>query len=389
MRLIFPILVPLTLVAAYVGGFNSRGDSNEDLSTVSSFSRSLAERDALIRSYRFTGFLPSLSPDNLEETLDVLEQHRQWLSPLELRNFMVAWSRFDPRGALDWALSRRGRFKEDAAAAAIWAWAFKDPVIAQQALSSLDAANATESIQEEFVLGWLWGKNPGAAEYIAALPAGMLRQKAMSSLTIALMREGPESVIQWADAIPDDAPGGYKPVAFQKAGIILAYVDPELASRWIEGHLNREYSARALSMIGSQWVEQDSAAALAWLIGLPAGDTVEKAVRSSFGTWLKLDPETATDWLMSVSPSPAVDSAIEILIRRDGANDPGAALAWAQRVHAPALRRDLVTRIGQNWFRTDPDATREWLSESELPEEIQTAIQNPPKRKEVRERPSR
>jgi hypothetical protein len=84
-----------------------------------------------------------------------------------------------------------------------------------------------------------------------------------------------------------------------------------------------------------------------------------------------------------------VDSAIEILIRRDGANDPGAALAWAQRVHAPALRRDLVTRIGQNWFRTDPDATREWLSESELPEEIQTAIQNPPKRKEVRERPSR
>ena len=65
------------------------------------------------------------------------------------------------------------------------------------------------------------------------------------------------------------------------------------------------------------------------------------------------------------------------------------ALEWAQRTHDPTAREELLISLGQNWFRTDPKATREWLSESELSDATQTAIQNPPKRKKVRERSSR
>jgi hypothetical protein len=389
MRLIFPIIVPLTLIAAYVAGLSSRGSSDIDLSTVSSFERSLAERDPLNRSYGYTGFLPALGPGNIEEALEVFYAKRQWLSRRELRNFMVAWSRFDPRGALDWTLSQSGRFKEDATAAAIWAWAFEDSVAARQALNSLSKIDATESIRDEFILGWLWGGDPGAAEYIAALRDGMPRQKAVSALTIALMRKGPESVIEWADAIPDDAPRNYKSVAFQKAGIILAYVDPQLASRWITGHLDRRYSTRAMSVIGSQWVEQDAEAALAWLVDLPAGKAVDNAMRSSFGTWLKRDSDAAFSWLRSVSPAAGADPAIQIVVRRESGTDPESALEWAQRTHDPTAREELLVSLGQNWFRTDPKATREWLSESGLSDETQTAIQNPPKRKKVRERSSR
>ncbi len=119
MRLILPIFVLLTLIAAYVGGLKSHGDANSDLLTVASFKRSLAERDVLIRSYGFNGFLPALSPDNIDEALELLEENRLWLSRRELRNFMLVWTRFDSRGALDWALSHSGRFKENAAAAAM------------------------------------------------------------------------------------------------------------------------------------------------------------------------------------------------------------------------------------------------------------------------------
>ena len=381
MRLILPIVVLLTIVAAYVGGLHSRGISDKDLFTVESFERSLTERDALERSYGFTGFLPALSPDNLEQALELLEEHRHWLSRRELRNFMLMWTRFDARGALDWALSQTGRFREAAAAAAMWAWAFNDSAAAQQALNSLDVVDATRSVRDEFVLGWLWGKDPGASDYIAQQPAGVSRQTAVSELTVALMREGPEFVIQWADAIPDEAPGNYKSAAFQKAGITLVSVDPKFASRWIEGHLDREYSARALSSIGSQWVVQDSLAALSWLIGLPASGAVKKAVISSFGIWLKRNPEAAADWLLSTSPAEPVDPAIQVLIRRKSGTDPGAALVWAQRIHDPILRRRVLKNTGQSWFRRDPEATKKWLSETELPEEIETEIQNPPKRK--------
>ena len=389
MRLILPMFALLTLVAAYVGGVSSRGAADKDLSTVTSFKESLAERDVLIRSYGFGGFLPALNPDNLQEVLEILEENRNWLSRSELRNFMLVWTRFDSPGALNWALSHTGRFKDAAAAAAMWAWAFHDPTAAQHALNSLDAVDATSLIREEFVLGWLWGKKPGAAEYIAQQPNGMARGKAMSALTVALMREGPESVIEWVDAIPEEVAGNYKSDAFQKAGIILAYVDPILASRWIEGHLDRSYSARTLSRIGSQWVEQDSPAALSWLTGLPPTEAVENAVISAFAVWLKRDLEAARGWLLSAAPAAGVDPAIQTLVRRDSRTEPGAALEWAQRIHDPTLRQQVLTRTGQDWFRTDPKAVTEWLSESELPEEIQTAIQNPPKRKETRERSGR
>ena len=72
MKLVLPILVLLTIVAAFVGGLNSRGDSDGDLLTVVSFERSLAERDVLVRSYGFTGFLPALNRDILKgyKTID-------------------------------------------------------------------------------------------------------------------------------------------------------------------------------------------------------------------------------------------------------------------------------------------------------------------------------
>jgi hypothetical protein len=211
----------------------------------------------------------------------------------------------------------------------------------------------------------------------------------MSALTIALMKEGPQSVIEWADAISDEAPNNYKSVAFQKAGIILAYVDPELASQWIEGHLDHEYSERALSIIGAQWAEQDSSSALAWLMGLPTGRRVEKAVRSSFSSWSKHEPEAATNWLLSVAPAAEVDTAVEVMVRRDRQDEPGAALEWAQRIHDPTRKQKVIIRTGQDWFRADPEAVRVWLSQSELSEEDRTEIQNPPARKAVRERANR
>jgi hypothetical protein len=84
-----------------------------------------------------------------------------------------------------------------------------------------------------------------------------------------------------------------------------------------------------------------------------------------------------------------VDTAVEVMVRRDRQDEPGAALEWAQRIHDPTRKRKVIIRTGQDWFRADPEAVREWLSQSELSEEDRTEIQNPPARKVVRERANR
>ena len=379
MRAIFAILVILTLGAAYAAGRHGREAADSDLSRVASFRASLDQSDPLIRSYRFNGFLQTLGPDDLEEALEALEKHEHWLTEDERRNFLLAWASFDARGALDWALSRSGRVKRKAVAAAIYAWAFYDPAAARQALESLGEDDATPALEEEFVSGWMQGEVPaGVGEYIASQPASTARQRYANALASELMREGPEAVIRWVEAIPDDAVANYKSIAFQKAANVLAVVDPVQASRWIEGHLDRDYAVYGPSAIGRRWVSQEPTAALEWLVGLPAGEVKDDAVRTAFRRWLNQDAEQAEAWVLSVSPVEGADWTVRTLIRRDSRQDPGSALAWARRIYDPTVRRRVLIGVGQAWFRRDPEAARAWLTESELSEEIQTAIQRPP-----------
>lgn len=387
MRVIPAILVLLTLAAAYAAGRYGRGDAHSDLSAVASFRESLEQTNPLMRSYRFNGFLQTLSPENLEEALEALETRQHGLVEGELQNFLLAWASFDTRGALDWALSRSGRFKRKAAAAAMYAWAFHDPAGARLALDSLDDADATEALKVQFVSGWMRGERPeGVAEYIASQPAGIPRQKYMNALSTELMREGAEAVIRWVEAIPDDAVEDYKSVAFRRAANMLAVVDPIQASRWIEGHLDRDYSVYGPSAIGRRWVEQDPPAALQWLTGLPAGEVKDDAVRTAFQRWLDRDRKAAEAWVLSASPAEGVDGAVRTLVRRDNRTDPGSALVWAQRIHDPSVQRGVLIAAGQGWFRRDPEGARAWLAESGLPEDIQTAIEHPPQRKRRRAR---
>jgi len=385
MRAIFAILVILTLGAAYAAGRYGREAADSDLSRVASFRESLDQSDPLVRSYRFSGFLQTLGPDDLEEALEAIEKHEHWLTIDERRDFLLAWASFDARAALDWALSRPRPVKRKAVPAAMHAWAFYEPAGARQALESLDKVDATLAVKEALVSGWMQGEAPtGVVEYIASQPASNARQKYTSALASELMREGPEAVIRWAEAIPDDAVADYKSVAFQKAANVLAVVDPFQASRWIEGHLDRDYAASGPRVIARRWFTRDPTAALEWLVGLPAGEVRDDSVRTVFRSWLKQDAEQAKAWVLSVSPVEGADRAVRALVHRDSRADPVSALAWAQRIHDPTLRQRALIKQGQAWFRRDPEAARAWLAESELSEDIRTAIQQPPESKRRR-----
>ena len=115
------------------------------------------ELDALERSYRFHGFLQTLTPENVGEASQILEAWSPWLVEDELLNFMIAWTRFAAPEALEWARTRTGPFREQASAAAQEAWAFHDPVAARRALESVDLPIERDAFRESFVAGWLRG----------------------------------------------------------------------------------------------------------------------------------------------------------------------------------------------------------------------------------------
>lgn len=368
-----------TLVGAYgLGSLRGSGlPSDTELKSIESFRASLKSPDLLHRTHRFNRFVWGLGPDNVELAADIVEDRRLWLADDELRNFMIAWTRFDAAAAWAWAASRRGKFGVQASGAAMYSWAFHDPGSARAALESL-TPSASPRVREAFVAGWLRsGSYDGVFDYIARETNEAVRQRYTNLLAVELIRAGPEAVVRWAESIPEADFDDYKRVAFHHAGNIIAREDPLSAARWIEGHLEREYSARTPGVIATRWLELDPPAAMDWLSNLPTGTFRDDAIRSNFQRWRGTNSKGAEQWLRASAPSDGLDVAVALMIR-EATGDPEAALGWANQIYDRTGRSRTVLLLGRRWMRKDRDAALQWLETSELQEKMKQLILNPP-----------
>ena len=388
MRGLLWLAVPISLGVAFALGHASADGDALVPSGPASLRTALAQGDRLERAHRFYGVLESLSPSNVASAREALEAWQAWLSEEELRDFMIAWARFDAPAALEWALSRPGAFREDAGPAALEGWAFHDPSAAREALESLPEALSPALFEEHLVAGWLrGGRTEGVIEYIEAVDSDVRRQRYTSLLTIDLMRAGPDAVIRWAHAIPDDARPGYKAMAFEKAGNILASVDPARAAHWIEAQLGSDHEGRALLAIGRRWLEVDPAAAMNWLDGIASSAAGERAFRATFSVWQQQSPHDAERWARGRAPTPHLDFAVRSMVGQHEAT-PELALDWARRLHDRVERSRSTIQIARAWRRSDPGAVEAWLAEQALPKGMDEAIRNGPSDR-VKARPSR
>jgi ribosomal 50S subunit-associated protein YjgA (DUF615 family) len=93
-----------------------------------------------------------------------------------------------------------------------------------------------------------------------------------------------------------------------------------------------------------------------------------------FAYWLSSHPGKAEAWLEDAEPSEALDPALRAMAQSTANDDPVTAIEWAQRIQDPGTRERTLVRIGQRWYRVDPEATRRWLAVSGLPRAGQKKI---------------
>jgi hypothetical protein len=186
------------------------------------------------------------------------------------------------------------------------------------------------------------------------------------------MRESPDAVIRWAEAVADDAEGSYKRTAFQKAANVLAAAAPVRASTWVEKHIDRDYADGAASLVARRWSELDPAAALDWVASLPPGDR-ERTLRATLVSWLNQAPDDAEAWLRESSPAAHMDGPVEFMISRNSEDLP-VAISWAERIDDEATRGQAIVRLGRTWMRREPEAAKLWLEQSDLHPNMKSAV---------------
>lgn len=341
---------------------------------VSVFRDSLEEEDWLERTWAQSVFLQGLSPENLPEALAALEPQLPWVATDELRLFMLAWSRFDAAGALDYALSQPAPYRRNLSGAAIYAWAFREPVAARAALQRVEDDDLHDFMQGRLVAGWVRaGDSRGVGEYLTSLPEGPRRLRYLSMLAWELSTRGPEAVEAWAEAAPAAFPR-YKAAVFLKATSRMASIDPAGTARWVSAYLDRPYADGVLRAVARSWALQDPRAAMHWLVALPAGLKREASVSNAFRVWLDRDPEAAERWLLGEVPSAALDAGVSVMVGRHRGASREQALTWALRLDERALREQVVTNIAGEWLRGDPEPASAWFEAANLPSPLVTAI---------------
>ena len=195
------------------------------------------------------------------------------------------------------------------------------------------------------------------------------------------MRDGPEAVIAWADAVPEDAPNSFKATVFHYAAGVVAGLDPERVVPWYERHMKHSYTSSGLRSIAGQWAQyHDPRALIAWIETLPieAAREVERAeaTRAAFRSWAAEAPGEVEAWRESASAGPTRDGAIDEFGRATVDASPAEAVRWAGLIADEELRRKRTLRFTRRWFVKDPDAAGAWLLEADIPDGWRQQILN-------------
>jgi hypothetical protein len=342
----------------------------------------LGERDELERLYLLTSFLRTLGPEDVLPALAEVEKHRVGFDKEEVRLLMLAWTRFDGPGAFatarDWPTPWRSILMEQA----MHAWGFNDGWAALAECEQIEDEELQKSLRAALVSGWVSsGDRQGATEFAATVSNARQRTRLAFRLAGQAKRDGPDAVIAWADAVPEDAPNEFKDAVFATAAGAIARLDPERAAPWYESQMQHWYTASGLLNIAGKWAQfHDPKTLIAWIETLPIEEDRESertdAVRVAFRTWAPEAPGEVEAWLQTASGGPIRDAAIDELARATADASPAEALRWAGQIEDEKLRRKRTFRYSRRWFVQDPEAAAAWLEEADISDGVRQEILN-------------
>ena len=365
----------VAILAAGLGlGCSQGSESSPPRPDLDTLRAGLDERDELERLYLLTSFLRTLGPEDVPPALAEVEKHRVGFDKEEVRLLMLAWTRFDGPGAFatarDWPTPWRSILMEEA----MHAWGFNDGRAALAECDQIEDEELRERLRTALISGWV-GSNDrlGATEFAATVSDARRRTRLALRLAGQAKRDGPDAVIAWADAVPEDAPNEFKEAVFATAAGAVARLDPERAAPWYESQMQHWYTKSGLLNIAGKWAQfHDPKTLIAWIETLPIEEARESertdAVRVAFRTWASEASGEVEAWLQAASGGPIRDAAIDELARATADASPAEALRWAGQIEDEKLRRHRILRYSRQWFVQDPDAAGAWLEEADIPD---------------------
>ena len=256
------------------------------------------------------------------------------------------WAKLDPDKALDWADSLEGRQRSEAMVSVLGELAAKDPARAAAMAAQLDEgdrARAFSQIAEQWAL-----KDFGAAEAWANTLGGEARDEAMSSAVAALAKSDP---VLAADKALAMRAGEAREEAIGDVAGDWSRISPAEAAAFYVENGSAEDGGPIRQIIGN-WVGKDAPAALGFIQAQPAGALRDEATQAYLWTHRDGSPAEGLALAETITDERTRDRSIGIAVSRWMQQDEAAARAYvegSQTLSQPAKER-LLSGEGRGWW---------------------------------------
>jgi hypothetical protein len=346
----------------------------------------LLEPDTFGRTERLAAMFEQLGPEAIEAVRDAYDSVLLDQGDVELVLFGEWWAGFDPSAALRWTQqSPNTRHVLPVIRGIMRAWGRSDPLTAIETATNLAPNDTQRRLWIDYVLrGWDESVTDGALSYAESLGAGPERQWALTVLLRRrVLRDGPEAVIEWAEALPerDEA---FKLNVYRRVAGAVAEVDADLAVEFAERHMDGPYGKGLPERVGGKWVLRDPEATMRWLSTLPPGEARKSGVMETYRIWLAVDRVAAQAWLPEQPHDGWLDPAVALYARSISLEDPPQALEWAMGIADTDLRNGTVGSIVRKWLLREPGSAEAWLARSGLPDDLVARIRVVPTNRRVK-----
>ena len=320
----------------------------------SKLKNALADSDPIRRNATISQMLLELTPANAAEMLTAFENSpggRE--NDRHFNDFLYAWARVSGEDAIKYAMDpdspKRTRGDE---MTAISGWAASDPDSAMLFVNQVENSDTRQWMHLGVTKAMIQNDLDGAIAYSEKNLRGRARGEQMDRIADAVMdQRGEQGLIDWINGI-DHTPKendmlSYKRGAIRESLSKIARSDPDKAVQYIMDNVTEPFiDSDSLERISHYISDTSIADEVQWLAELPEEVEGQRhALGERFEDFIKEDFAGAGEWLASQPLGPAYDEAIQDYAFSAAKDNPGAALAWVDRISDERMRNDTLGRL--------------------------------------------
>ena len=320
----------------------------------SKLKNALADSDPIRRNATISQMLLELTPANVAEMLTAFENSpggRE--NDRHFNDFLYAWARVSGEDAIKYAMDpdspKRTRGDE---MTAISGWAVSDPDSAMRFVDQVENSDTRQWMHLGVTKAMIQNDLDGAIAYSEKNLRGRARGEQMDRIADAVMdQRGEQGLIDWINGI-DHTPKendmlSYKRGAIRESLSKIARSDPDKAVQYIMDNVTEPFiDSDSLERISHYISDTSIADEVQWLAELPEEVEGQRhALGERFEDFIKEDFEGAGKWLANQPLGPAYDEAIQDYAFSAAKDNPGAALAWVDRISDERMRNDTLSRL--------------------------------------------